>query len=128
MSVSHTELARIGQRYLFSALPCLIFALVYERFSHGIFSAYMGFAFLIPLLGGALPACALARSRRIRLPRRAETWLYAAGLAALTVGSLFQGALDIYGTTSRLVRGYWLAGAVLLFAALVSYARRLRDI
>ena len=33
----------------------LLFGAVYEYFSHGVFSAFMVYAFLIPLLGGYLP-------------------------------------------------------------------------
>ena len=43
------------------------------------------------------------------------------GLAALTVGSIFRGVLDIYGTTNRLIAVYPAAAAVLMCAALAVF-------
>ena len=44
------------------------------------------------------------------------------GLAVLTVGSIFKGILDIYGTTNKLIVIYPAAAAVLICAAVFSFS------
>lgn len=85
------------------------FGLVCEHFSHGVFSGCMAFAFLIPLLGGA--------AMLLPVFRRRGTFLWRCGILTLTVGSLVRGALDIYGTTSRLCGIYWILGGGFLTLA-----------
>ncbi|MCI2058061.1 MAG: hypothetical protein LKJ80_02515 [Oscillibacter sp.] len=93
---------------------CAVFALVYEFFSHGVYSAYMLGLPLFPLLLGALPAL-LGRRRGALRP--AVRGLWRAGVAALGTGSCVAGILEIYGTTSPYVPVYWAAGLALLAAA-----------
>ena len=113
---ARAALAGIGLRYALAALCCGIFAFVYEQFSHGVWSAAMVFAFAFPL-AGALPFLAMAAARRCPPRRAASEALWHAGVATLTVGSLFSGALEIYGTTNRLTIVYVLAGALLVASA-----------
>lgn len=94
---------------------------MYELFSHAVYSYYMLYAFLFPLLGGTLPFFVLV-CFRVRLPDAAACRLYHAGIAALTVGSLFTGVLEIYGTTNRLTAVYWIAGAALAALGAGRYA------
>ncbi len=114
-------LALEKKRYAAAALGTALFAALYEAFSHQVYSGFMIFAFLIPLLGGVLPCSLLIRAEKERQPGMLSRCLYASAIASLTVGSLFQGILEIYGTTSHLSKIYWLAGAGLLLAALVVY-------
>lgn len=86
---------------------------VYEMFSHGVYAFGMIYAFMIPLVGVTLLSCLFARSRSRLMPGELPVLLWHMGLAALTTGSLFGGALEIYGTTSRLLSVYWLAGGIL---------------
>lgn len=111
---------------LIAAAALLLFAAVYECFSHGVISAFMVGAFLIPLLGGALPGLLLGRLPPQRRPGEGSRWLWGAGLTVLTAGSLFRGVLEIYGTTSRLGAVYWIAGGALCLAGVLLYALRLR--
>ena len=92
-----------------------VFALVYEQFSHGVWSAYLVFAWMIPLGLGLLP--------RLLLPAASApaATLWHCGLAALTVGSVLQGALEIYGTTHALMAVYPLVGAALCCCGGVGY-------
>lgn len=93
------------------------FGAVYEWFSHGIYSYYMLYAFAFPLLCGVFPFTVMALVGRY--PRKALTrQLYHAFVATATVGSLFEGIVAIYGTSSPLSRVYGVAAAVLLLAAL----------
>lgn len=98
--------------YLFLSIVCAAFGAIYELFSHEVYSYFMLYAFLFPLIGGALPFFILACSR-VRLPDKIACKLYHAGVAALTIGSLFTGVLEIYGTTNRLTAVYWIVGAAL---------------
>ena len=113
------------KRGLIAAAALLLFAAVYERFSHGVVSAFMVGAFLIPLLGECLPGLPLGRLSKRQRPGEWSRWLWGAGLTVLTAGSLFRGVLEIYGTTSRLGAVYWAAGFALCLAGLLSYAPRL---
>lgn len=47
--------------------------------------------------------------------------LYHSGIATLTVGSIVQGVLEIYGTTNALAGYYWIAGGALLLAGIAAY-------
>ncbi len=126
MSILGTKLsrrcmARTGFAYLFAALLVALFGAVYERFSHGVYSYFMLYAFVIPLGGGALPFFALAFSERLPLPCATVYRLYHSGIAALTVGCCFAGALEIYGTTNRQIAVYWIVGFGFLACAIALY-------
>lgn len=114
----------IRNRFAAAAAATALFAAVYELFSHRVYSGYMIFAFLLPLLGGALPYSLLQRLPGRLRPDPAVCCLYNSGLAALTAGSVFRGMLEIYGTTSRLSAVYAVAGAVLLVGSAVGYLVR----
>ena len=114
---SRLRAARAALVYLAAALLCAALGAVYELFSHGVYSYFMLYAFLFPLAGGALPLLALSLSRR-PFPGRLAFNLYNSGIAAWTVGSFFQGVLEIYGTTNRLTLVYWWAGAAFVAAGL----------
>jgi drug/metabolite transporter (DMT)-like permease len=118
----HLKTARTG---LLTAIGCAAAGAVYEHFSFGVWSNFMGFAFLIPLLGGTLPGLLLERLPVRRRPGGPSRWLWGAGLTVLTAGSLFRGVLEIYGTTSHLCAVYWLSGGALCLAGGLWYALRL---
>ena len=124
MSASGTDRRGSTERtvvvYLLVSIFCALFGAVYEHFSHEVYSYFMLYAFVFPLAGGALPFAGLAFYGKA-LPGRIACNLYHSGIAALTAGSLFQGVLDIYGTTNRLTLVYWIAGAVFLFLGIIAY-------
>ena len=93
---------------------------VYEAFGHGVWSFAMVYAFMIPLAGVTLLSMLLERSRSRVMPGELPVLLWHMGLAALTTGSLFGGALEIYGTTSRLLSVYWVIGGALAAAGAVT--------
>ena len=97
---------------------CAIFGAVYDLFSHGVYAWQMVYAFAFPLAGGVLPALCLARFGG-KLPDERARQLWRFGISALTVGSLFCGALEIYGTTSSLSTAYWCMGGICLLLAVV---------
>ena len=58
------------------------------------------------------------------MPGSLELNAWGSGIAALTVGSIFRGVLDIYGTTNRLVIVYPVVGGTLLAAGLILFSMR----
>ena len=106
--------------YLLISLFCALFGAVYEMFSHGVYSFYMLYAFAFPLAGGTLPFLAISLFQK-RYPETVARNIYHSGIATLTVGSIIQGVLEIYGTTNRLTGLYWLVGVILLFAGIMFY-------
>ena len=62
--------------------------------------------------------------RLFHLPGSLELNAWGSGIAALTVGSIFRGVLDIYGTSNRLVIVYPVVGGILLAAGLILFSMR----
>lgn len=122
MYTSDTDVSRKALKtafvYLLVSLFCALFGAVYERFSHEVYSFYMIYAFVFPLAGGTLPFLAISLFRK-RYPGAVARNLYHSGIATLTVGSIVQGILDIYGTTNRLTGLYWIVGAILVISGIV---------
>ncbi len=118
---AHRSMAKTGFVYLFVTLFLILFGAVYELFSHEVYSYFMLYAFVVPLVGGVLPFFALAFSRQVPLPGRVALNLYHSAIATFAVGCCFAGVLEIYGTTNSLLNVYWIAGAILLFAAVIAY-------
>lgn len=114
------DMAKTGFVYLFISMFCILFGAIYEYFSHEVYSYFMMYAFVIPLVGGVLPFFGMA-FYRIPIPNRAARNLYHSGIVALTTGSLFEGVLEIYGTTNRLVWVYWILGSLFILTAIFIY-------
>ncbi len=112
---------RTALNYLLISLFLVLFGAVYEAFSHEVYSYYMIYAFVFPLLFGTLPFLALSLEKTKKQPGAFCRSLYHAGVAALSVGSVFRGVLEIYGTTNALINVYWYAGAVLILSAVLLY-------
>ena len=102
-------------------LFCGLFSVIYEYFSHNVWSGFMVWMFLIPLLGGVIPFMLVRGGSGISFPKRIPFNLYNSGIATLTVGSCLQGVLEIYGTTSDFMPVYLIAGTVLLTAGIAVY-------
>lgn len=90
---------------------CGIFSLIYEFFSHGVYSNAMIFLFVYPLLLGAVP-CFLLEKANQSMPDR----FYQDGVIMITFASLITGILEIYGTSSDYTSWFLYAGiAVWIF-------------
>ncbi len=97
---------------------CAVFGEIYEQFAHGVYSDFMIYAFMIPLLFSVIPSVFLLLFGKKEIPNiTRHLWNY--GVATLTVGCFFQGILEIYGTTNRLSVIYPAIGFG-LFAAAIS--------
>ena len=109
MFTSATE--RTAFVYLLLTAFTAFFGGIYEVFSHGVWSGWMVYAFAFPLGLGAIPFGWLSLKRK-PLPRGCQ--LHHAGVATLTIGSVMEGVLAIYGTTNHLTHLYWIVGAAML--------------
>lgn len=121
------SMAKTGFIYLFISIFCILFGAVYEYFSHEVYSYFMMYTFIFPLVGGALPFWGLAFCS-LPLPGRISCNLYHSGIAALTISGLFEGVLKIYGTTNRLALVYWILGAVEFLGGLILYGIGIKKI
>ncbi len=116
----HGEALKTAFVYLIISLFCVLFGAVYEYFSHEVYSGYMIYAFVFPMISaGAFLAICLSPLKKY--PGVVARNLYHSGIATLTVGSIIRGVLDIYGTTNSLVMFYWIVGVVLLVVGIVWY-------
>ena len=93
-------------------------------YSHGVYSFYMIYAFVFPLVGGTLPFSVFTLLRKPKYPGAVSRNLYHSGIATVTVGCIVRGVLDIYGTTNRLAGIYWYAGVSLIGVGIVIYLLR----
>ncbi len=105
---------------LIASLICALFGAVYEYYSHGVYSYAMIYAFAYPLALGVLPFF-LIGFLRAAYPPKTVRCLWHAGIAALTVGSIVTGVLEIYGTTNPLTVVYPILGAALCGSGAIAY-------
>lgn len=121
LSVSENKLIK---KYFYISLFLIFFGMIYEHFSYSVYSAFMVYAFLFPFIGGCLYLKfrkSLAMARRVKAPSTVSLSFHAAGISFLTVGSIFKGILDIYGTTNRLTNIYWIVGFIFILAGLSQF-------
>lgn len=120
MFTSDTDILRKGAKttfvYLLISVFFALFGGVYERFSHGVYSYDMLYAFAYPLAGGAVPFLALGLIGK--WPGAIARTIWHCGIATLTVGSIIRGVLEIYGTTNGLTVCYGIAGWALLLVGI----------
>ena len=118
-----TDLLKSGTANLIASILVAAAGWLYELFSHGVYSNYMIYAFMVPLACGALPdILAAARGRRSKKRSgNVASGLRLAAVVTLTAGSLIKGVLDIFGTTNRLLVVYPIIGLALAIAALIAF-------
>ena len=102
------------------ALFLAVFGAIYEHFSFGVYSNYMLYAFLPPLIAGLLLLFSVSGTH---LPQQRTLFLLHACVAACSVGCITAGILRISGRTSDLLLCYPAAGALLAMFALLSYLK-----
>lgn len=100
---------------------CLLFGIIYEHFSHGVYSPFMMYAFLIPLVLGLFTSIICLYLKPGYLPNRISTNLYNAGCASITIYSIIRGVLEIYGTTNELIKIYLLITILTLLGSVINY-------
>ena len=110
---------RIMKVYIFVTIFTLIFGMVYELCSHGIFSFHMAYLFIYPLIGGVLPYWIIAYKTHKYVRFEMVDFLWNSGIATLIAGSLVKGVIDIYGTESPYIPVFYAVGIFLMFYASV---------
>lgn len=117
---SRKEIEKLVFYYLILTIACAVFGAVYEWFSHGVYSYYMLYAFMIPLLGGVMPFYFIIHFQK-KIPAYMACRLHHFGIITLTVGCLLWGVLEIYGTTNRLGSLYFIVGGMFLLGGDLMY-------
>jgi len=99
---------------LIFAVFLFVFHIIYNHFGHGITSAFMDLAFVVPLAGAAFYLI-LSLLRRTLSPFT-ENAVYGS-VAAFSVGFVLQGIFEIAGTSSGYTVLFFIAGGVMAAAA-----------
>ena len=110
---SGKEIEKLVFTYLIVTLVCAGFGAVYEFFSHGVYSYYILYAFMIPFFGGTVYFYCILYFRS-KIPGCIARRFQHFGILTLTVGCMICGILEIYGTTNRLVIFYFIVGGMFL--------------
>jgi len=107
--------------YLGITLFCALFSTIYELNGHGVYSNYMIYLFLFPLVGGVVPSFFIAIIEKKPSPAPWALRLYHSGIATLIVGSCVTGILEIYGSTNHYTIIYWVVGSLLIVCGIIKY-------
>ncbi len=99
----------------------MIFGLIYGELGHGVYSRYMIYAFMFPLVGGAFPFLTLYIIPAIPYPGKLTRDIHHCGIATITVGSLVRGALNVYGTVNPIDKVYGYVAVPLVGIAAIMY-------
>lgn len=108
---------KLAYKYLIVSIICALVGGIYELYGHEVYSYYMLYAFGFPLVLGAFPWLTIGLFKSDFLPDKLTRSFYHCGIATLTIGSIFRGVLDIFGTTNPLSRVYWVVGIALMVVA-----------
>ena len=95
----------------------LIFGFIYEIFSHEVYSMYMIYAFIIPLVFGFTLYLVIYKMELNKYLNELGMKLYDLSLITFTIGSIMKGVLEIYGTTNKLVSIYLKVGIILMIVS-----------
>lgn len=144
MTMQYMQIKKARNRFAGITIFTFIFSVIYEYFSHGVYSGFMICAAFIPLVGVVLPYTIWLRRAARRAARKdqedyrnytdrdeQETLagvadsIYRSAVSTFLLGSIFMGILEIYGTTNRLSKVYWIVGGVLLAVSLGMMCKRM---
>ncbi len=118
LSSEQNPAIRSVRHYALAALGCAVFSAIYEYFSHEVYSPWMVGLCAVPLLTGAVPAMAIARTRMHVSWTASQLW--ACAVLTLTLGCCFAGVLEIYGTTSPWLPLFFVISAALMLISVLS--------
>ena len=107
--------------YALVSVFCFVLGYIYEMHGHGVNSNYMIYMFLIPLIGGALPYLILIFIPKTVKKHATSRVMHYCAITTLTVGSFGAGAIEIYGTATRLTKVYLYVGIALTAAAIILF-------
>ena len=108
--------------YVGIAIFIAVFGIVYEQFSHNVFSAEMYFAWVWVLGFGLIPHAVLCFAPIKKVPGIISGSIYNLGVAFVTTRSIYIGVIDIYGTNNtKWVVTYTIVGIIFLVAGAMFY-------
>lgn len=114
---------KIMRHYAIAAAACLAFAFIYAQFSHGVYSPFMTWMFVIPLAFGAIAEVALRLLGSQSITGTARK-LWGLSAATFTIASCLRGIFEIAGTGSVWLYAYLVVGAALALAAIFTAKRQ----
>lgn len=105
-------------------IPVTIFVMllgfVYELFGHGVYSPFMVYAFVFPLVFGLVFWYLMSRVQKEVVINSLFVNSWTAMLFTFMMGFLYKGVLDIYGTYAKLSLVYWIVGGVLFMVSVIA--------
>ena len=116
MILSILDIKKVRRNYLLYSLFLIVLAIIYESFSHGVYSNYMIFSFIIPFIYGFCGSFLI----NIGGSKLGNTF-YNLGIITLSIGSVFKGILEIYGTTNILLYVYIVIGLFMAILGIIVY-------
>ena len=108
-------------RYGEITILCFVIFIIYNIFSHGVYSNYMTLVFSWPLVLGIVPSLILALVPALIEHTDLTKVLYHTGLASVTVSSLLRGIFEIAGTSSPLQMPLMYFGIGTMVAGVIVY-------
>ena len=100
---------------------CLLCAIIYNYFGHGVHSVHMDYMFLYPLILGVLFYVNLNQILQVKVVSRLFFNTYNSGIVTLIIGSMLKGIFEIAGTRSPYTRIYMWVGIGLILIGIISY-------
>ena len=116
MILSILDIKKVRRNYLIYSLFLIVFAIIYESFSHGVYSNYMIFSFIIPFIYGYCGSFLINIGGS-----KLGNMFYNLGIITLSIGSVFKGILEIYGTTNKLLYVYIIVGLLMAILGIIIY-------
>lgn len=98
--------------YVNISIICFTISIIYEIFSHNVYSAYM-------ICAGAVPLILGIGGLFIKHKNKISFNLYNSSIALITIGMYINGILEIYGTTNNLVNYYFIFGLLFLILSII---------
>lgn len=106
---------KIAINYLIGAVVLFVFQFVYHQFSHGVISAILQYAWVVPIISFLLYWALTTLSHS----KNGMTWLHS-GTVIIVNGMVLQGILEIAGSDSPYILWYFIAGILCVFMAVVT--------
>lgn len=106
------------KKYLIISIITLIISLIYELFSHGVYSKSMLLSFLIPLLMGSFMYY-IIYSHKKRFVYDLPSKIYNSSIITFLLYLFINGILEIYGTTNNILDIYLYLGFILLIISIL---------
>lgn len=112
------DLKKQRKIYLCITLFVLLFSIIYEEFSHDVYTIFMYGAFLIPLIFGVVMSFIFMQYQSVKSNK-----IYNAGMYTLTIASILEGIVKIYGTTNSKIYIFLIASIVLFIISFIKFKK-----